>query len=319
MILKIIHFNNSEKNKIRLDKYLTDQLGWTKTKVQNWIKNNQIIVNDKIISKPGFILDQLEYRIQINQSETIPIIETNQREISNQPIFSQIKIVYEDDAIIIIDKPSGLLSHPTSKNENDTLTDFLAFYFSQNPQAVDLLRNGLVHRLDKETSGLMIVAKTETALKQILLDFEKKVVIKKYCAIVQGKLPHKHLKINLPIGRSNDGTLKMRVNAQKDLKDAITEVNELEQLHNHTLVECNLLTGRTHQIRVHLAHINNPVLNDYLYGHKIPGDLFGQYLHASYLEFDHPVTKKRISFKSQWPQEFDTKYHQLRFKDLKNE
>ncbi|WP_391591759.1 RluA family pseudouridine synthase [[Mycoplasma] cavipharyngis] len=311
-----IKFQNLAKNKIRLDTCLVDHLGWTKTKVQKHIKNGCVQVNQNVVLKSGFILDQSDYQIEIKPIDWLITSEQTNQDLKWSDLWNKIIIVYQDDHLLIINKPSGILSHPTIKNENDTITDFLSFYWQQQKNQINLLRNGLSHRLDKETSGLMIVAKTELALKQILADFATKKIVKKYYAIVQGKLPAKKIKINLPIGRSNNGTLKMRVNATKDLKEAITEVSEIEALHNHTLVECNLLTGRTHQIRVHLAHINHPVLNDYLYGHKIVNDPFGQYLHAGYIQLNHPITKQKLVFQVAWPEEFEAKYQQLRFKEI---
>ncbi len=283
---------------LRIDSYLSEKLELSRSKVQKLIKENKVMVNGKNVSNSysvklddEIVVDgELDYAINV-EAENIPL-----------------DIVYEDDDLIIINKVSGMVVHPAPGHYTGTLVNALLYKYGN--LAGDKFRPGIVHRLDKDTSGLMIVAKTEEMLEKLSLMISKKEVERKYLAIVDGLIKHDTGEVDAPIGRDRNNRQKMAV-TDVNGKNAITHFRVLERFDNNTYIECILDTGRTHQIRVHLSYIGYPVCNDPLYGHGRATD-FGQMLHSYSIKFKHPRTGKEMKFKVDPPKEFLEKLESLR-------
>ena len=283
---------------LRLDSYLSEKLELSRSKVQKLIKDDKVIVNGKVASNSYSVKlddeiavnDKLDYSINV-EAEDIPL-----------------NIIYEDDDLLIINKESGMVVHPAPGHYTGTLVNALLYRYKN--LAGDKFRPGIVHRLDKDTSGLMIVAKTEEMLEKISLMISKKEVERKYLAIVDGLIKHDTGEIDAPIGRDRNNRQKMAV-TDVNAKKAITHFKVLERFNNNTLLECILDTGRTHQIRVHLSYIGYPVSNDPLYG-KGKCSEFGQMLHSYSIKFRHPRTGKEIKYEVDPPKEFEEKLELLR-------
>ena len=218
-------------------------------------------------------------------------------------------IVYEDEDIVIINKASGMVVHPASGNYENTLVNALIYRYNLDDTNV---RSGIVHRIDKDTSGLVIVAKNDKTLELVTEMFKNKKIKKTYLAIVDGVINNKSGTINAPIARDVKDRKKMMV--RKDGKKSITHFYVLKNFKNNTYISLNLETGRTHQIRVHMAYIGHPVTNDKVYGKEKTS--FGQYLHASKLEFIHPITKKEIIVEAPLPIEFEEKLKELEGEEI---
>ena len=299
----------NENTDLRLDKYIVNNSNLSRTKVKSLFDDNLIFLNN-------INIDKLNIKVKKNDIITIKtdLYSRNTKITLNplenlSPVNLPIDIVYFDSEIMIINKPSGLLVYPTQHNEPDTLAHRLANYFiSQNIFSnAKEYRYGIVHRLDKDTSGLLIIAKNANMfnlLQEMMLNNQIK---RKYIAIVNNCFDSKDFlfKINAPIGRVYSDELKMRVNAPKNLKTAITIVNVLKNISNKfSLVECELLTGRTHQIRVHMQYINHPIYNDPIYGINKHTTKFNQYLYCSHISFYHPINKELININLEMPHEF---------------
>ena len=286
-----------ENEKIRIDKYLSEKLDLSRSKIQKLIDNKKVIVNNKFVSanykiKMGDLIevnDDLNYEINI-EKENIPL-----------------DIVYEDDDLLIVNKESGMVTHPAPGHYTKTLVNALLYKFDISTTTD--VRPGIVHRLDKDTSGLMVVAKNEKTHEKLSEMIKNKEVKRHYIALVEGEIQHETGTIDAPIGRDQYDRQKMAV-TDINGKDSITHFKVLKRYKNKTLVECILETGRTHQIRVHMKYINHPVVNDPIYNKKKSDD-FGQMLHSKSIEFIHPITKKEIYFEVEPPKEFMEKLKQL--------
>ena len=282
----------------RLDLYLSEKLDLSRSKVQKLIKDEQVTVNNKAVNVSYQVKldDEIEVDSDLNYEMNV--------EAENLPI----DIVYEDDDLLIINKASGMVVHPAPGNYTGTLVNALLYRF--NLTSGDSMRPGIVHRLDKDTSGLMLVAKNDFTHEKLSEMIAKKEVERKYLAIVDGVIKHQTGTIDAPIGRDINNRQKMAV-TDVNSKDAITNFKVLERFNNNTLIECILETGRTHQIRVHLSYIGYPVNNDPLYG-RGKCTPFGQMLHSYSIKFNHPRTGKKISYTIDPPVEFKEKLELLR-------
>jgi len=209
-----------------------------------------------------------------------------------------LEIVYEDDTILVVVKPSGMLVHPTVGVKTGTLLNAFAYHVNKTRDETNFIRPGLVHRLDRNTSGLMVITKTEEALSFLMSHFRRKLVRKLYLAIVEGNIPQDEMTIIAPIGR--DETQKPKWNVRENGKESETRLRVLERKENLTLVELQPITGRTNQLRIHCTHIGHSIVGDDLHGGQAYSRLC---LHAALLEFYHPVTDERISFSSLMPDE----------------
>lgn len=281
-----------EVNDIRIDKYVTEHTNYSRNLVLNLLKSGNILVNDKIV-KPS-------YKVHSKDIITIKDVKSPTDEIIpwNYPL----DIVYEDDDIIIVNKPSGMVVHPGAGNKDHTLVNALKYHTDKLSDINGIERLGIVHRIDKDTSGLIIVAKTNKA-HEILGEYFKNHSIKReYIALLCGVLPHDTATIDAPIGRDEKNRLRMTVTPNNS-KRAITHLQVLKRYKDYTLVKARLETGRTHQIRVHTKYIGYPVYNDPVYASKSEGD-FGQFLHSYSMEFIHPLTKEKMYFKREVPKYF---------------
>lgn len=282
-----------EKDFIRLDKYLIDKLDVSRSKLQEMIKQGLILVNDKIAKN--------SYVLKLNDLVVVKgklVMETNAL-----PEKMDLDIVYEDEDLMVINKPSGLVVHPSAGHFTGTLVNGLLNYTNNLSGNNGKLRPGIVHRIDKDTSGLLIVAKNDKAHDKLAKQLKDKTLSRVYLALVHGKINHDTATIDAPIGRDLLDRKKMKV-TDVNAKDAVTHFRVLERYKNASLIECRLETGRTHQIRVHLNYINHPIVNDPVYGFKKQVTSFGQMLHAKEITFIHPTTNKKMTFTCDAPKEF---------------
>ncbi len=283
-----------EKDLIRIDKFLIDKLDLSRSKVQEMIKQSLVLVNGKTIKN--------SYVLKLN--DKIRIVGKLKEETDALPEKMDLDIVYEDDDLMVINKPSGLVVHPSSGHFNGTLVNGLLAYTNSLSTTNGDIRPGIVHRIDKDTSGLLVVAKNNKAHEKLALQLKDKTLSRIYVALVHGKINHDTGTIDAPIGRDLNDRKKMCV-TDENSKEAITHFKVLERFNDATLIECKLETGRTHQIRVHMNYINHPIVNDPVYGYKRNQADFGQMLHAKEIGFIHPTTGESMSFKCDPPKEFN--------------
>lgn len=279
-----------EESNIRLDSYLASKLDISRSKVQKLIKQGKILVNDKETSSSYLV--NIDDIIQVNDELDFEI------HIKAQDI--PIDIIYENDDLLIINKPSGMVVHPAPGNYDNTLVNALLGKYSLSN---DNLRPGIVHRLDKDTSGLMLVAKNDWAHDKLSEMIKEKQVKRTYLALVSGVINHETGTIDAPIGRDMKSREKMMV-TDINSKNAITHFKVLERFKNHTLIECYLETGRTHQIRVHMAYIGYPIVNDFIYGKEKIDKEFGQLLHSKRIEFNNPRDNNHLLYEVDAPNKF---------------
>lgn len=271
----IIYIDENDENK-RLDSYLSEITpDLSRSKIQNFIKSGNVKINDSI-KKPSYILKE-------NDKINFEIPEEEKLEIKPQDI--PIEIVYEDENMLVVNKPSGMLTHPTTIERENTLVNALLYKFNNNLSDINgEFRRGILHRLDRNTSGLLMIAKNNKAHEFLAEQIKNHTITKKYRAVVKGVIKEDEFEINSPIGRNPNQPHKMMT--RDDGKPSRTIVKVLERFKEYTYVELTLITGRTHQIRVHMKSINHPVYNDTLYGAgqgKVKTD--EQVLQSYYLRF----------------------------------
>lgn len=280
----------------RLDKYISEKLNISRSKIQKLVDDGNILVNGKN-TKSSYLLKYGD------------VIDTNlelDREIDIVGEDIKLDILYEDDYLLVVNKESGMVVHPAPGHYTKTLVNALIYHCNNKLSSVNgNIRPGIVHRIDADTSGVLVVAKNDMVHDNLAKQIKDKTVKREYIALVNGIINEESATIDAPIGRSDTDRKKMCVTAFNS-KEAITNIYVLERLNNATLIKCVLNTGRTHQIRVHLDYINHSVVNDPLYGNKklIDKD-FGQMLHAKTLGFIHPVTKEYMEFTSEVPKRFN--------------
>ena len=281
-----------DEENVRIDKYLASKTDYSRETITKMLAEEYILVNGKSI--------KASYKVKVG--DVILIKDGFVKEMSLEATKMDIDIVYEDEYLMVINKDSGVVVHPGAGNSNDTLVNGL-LYYNKTLSKGEEFRPGIVHRLDKDTSGLMIVAKDDKAHELLADDFKNKRIHREYIALLDGVFPQKKAIIDAPIGRSKQYFDKMEV--CKDGKKAITNLEVIKKYKDYTLVKLVLETGRTHQIRVHLAYIGYPVHNDPVYSNKVCTD-FGQFLHSAYLKFKHPITGEVLELNSKLPEEFQT-------------
>lgn len=287
---------NEENSMQRVDKYLAEQLqDFSRARVQKLLDDGQVTVNDKVVKANQKL--KADDRVVINVPDAVHI------DIPAENI--PLDIVYEDDQLLVVNKPKGMVVHPALGHHTGTLVNALMYHCKGNLSGINgELRPGIVHRIDKNTTGLLVVCKNDNAHNYIANQLRTHSITRKYHAIVYNSLKEDEGTIHLPIGRDPKDRKKMAVNFENG-KDAITHYRVLQRFQNFTYIQCQLETGRTHQIRVHMTQLGHPLLGDDVYGPKnCPYHLTGQTLHAKTLGFLHPKTKKYMEFNSELPDYF---------------
>lgn len=287
--------NNNEKTNQRLDSYIANNTQLSRVAVQRMIEEEKILVNGKKIKS--------SYKTQLNDEISIEKEQPKEVNLIAQDI--PLDIIYEDKDIIVINKPKGLVVHPANGNPDGTLVNAIMAICKDSLSGIGgEIRPGIVHRLDKDTSGLLIVAKNDEAHIKMSEQIKNRQVKKKYIALVRGIVAEDEATINMPIGRSTRDRKKMAVT--KTGKEAITHFKVLKRYDKYTLLEIKIDTGRTHQIRVHMSEIGYPVVGDTVYSNgKNEFGVSGQMLHAKSLEFKHPITGKQMYLEAPLPQYFE--------------
>ena len=278
----------------RIDQYLKDNTPYSRSKIAQMIEEGLVLVNNNTIKS--------SYKLKIN--DVIEVGEPKTEVMSAGAEKMDLDIVYEDDDIIVVNKANGVVVHPAVGNNSGTLVNGLLYHSKILSDKNGEFRPGIVHRIDAYTTGLLVVAKNNAAHEFLAEQFEHKSNHRKYLALVWGVIPHDTGTIDAPIGRDDSDRKKMAVTA-KNSKSAITNFRALERFKEATLIELELETGRTHQIRVHMNYIGYPVVNDPVYGRRKLIDETGQCLHACELGFIHPTTKEYVEFKCDTPECFD--------------
>lgn len=276
----------------RLDKFISDYLQESRTIVNRMIEEGYILVNN----------NKAKSSKTLNVGDIIIIKDGFKIDCDITPTKMDLDIVFENENVILVNKLSGLTVHPGSGNYNNTLVNGLLYYTKNLSNISGDERPGIVHRIDKDTSGLLLVAKNNKAHQILADDFKNKSIKREYIALLDGVFPHNKATIDAPIGRDENERKKMTV-TDKNSKNAITHLTVIKRYKEHTLVSVILETGRTHQIRVHTKYIGYPVHNDPVYTNK-KCDSFGQFLHSYKIEFTEPITKEKLEFCVDLPKEF---------------
>jgi 23S rRNA pseudouridine1911/1915/1917 synthase len=298
---KMEHTILEDQNGDRIDKVIsTLDEEWSRTQVQQWIKDGHVLVNGQKI--------KTNYKCSLN--DQIEIIIPEPEELDVVPEDLNLDIYFEDSDVLVVNKPKGMVVHPAPGHISGTLVNGLMAHCKDLSGINGVLRPGIVHRIDKDTSGLLMVAKNDMAHESLVNQLVEKTVTRKYKAIVHGVIPHEFGTIDAPLGRDTKDRQSMTV--VDNGKHAVTHFNVIERFKDFTFIECQLETGRTHQIRVHMKYIGYPLAGDPKYGPKKTFDIGGQALHAGILGFQHPRTKEYLQFEAPLPAEFESLLDQLR-------
>ncbi|AAT60638.1 RluA family pseudouridine synthase [Bacillus thuringiensis] len=290
-----------EQKNERIDKFVAGiNNEWSRTQVQQWIKDDVVTVNGKAVKG--------NYKVREDDEITVTIPEPEELDI--QPEDMNLEIYYEDADVLVVNKPRGMVVHPAPGHTSGTLVNGLMHHCTDLSGINGVMRPGIVHRIDKDTSGLLMVAKNDMAHESLVNQLVAKTVTRRYKAIVHGVIPHDKGTIDAPIARDKKERQSMTVD--ENGKHAVTHFQVLERFKDFTLVECRLETGRTHQIRVHMKYIGYPLAGDPKYGPKKTLDMNGQALHAGILGFDHPRTGEYIQFEAPIPEVFEDALNILR-------
>lgn len=278
----------------RIDRYVAQSLEMTRSAVQNLLDDGHILVNDKAVGKNYRLKDQ----------DTVQVVIPDPVELEAVAEDIPLDIVYEDAHLLVVNKPKGMVVHPAAGNHTGTLVNALLYHCGQSLSGINgVLRPGIVHRIDKDTSGLLIVAKTDAAHQGLAEQIKAHTFTRVYEAVVYGNFYQDTGTVNAPIGRHPIHRKKMAVTLQNS-KNAVTHFEVLQRFGAYSHIRCKLETGRTHQIRVHMAHIGHPVAGDTVYGPDKHHELNGQCLHAKTIGFVHPITGEYLEFTSELPNYF---------------
>lgn len=296
-------FEIQEDQQMRLDKYLTEQFPeQTRSYLQKLIKDGEVLVNGKTV-KSGF---------QLSKGDEVSVNIPEPKELDVEPQKMDLDIVYEDEDVILINKPKGMVVHPAPGHTTDTLVNGLLYHCKDNLSGINgVARPGIVHRIDRDTTGILIVCKNDMSHNSIAAQLKEHSITRRYRALVHGNVKNDTGTVEGPIGRHPIDRKKMAIN-ERNGKPAVTHYTVLERFGNYTLIECVLETGRTHQIRVHMTSIGHPLVGDEVYGPaKCPFKLQGQCLHAMVLGFVHPRTGEYMEFSAELPEYFDKLLNKL--------
>lgn len=290
----IIEFNinDSKDISIRIDKFLVNNMdNKSRSFIQGLIDEETVLVNNK----------KIKSNYKLRENDVITVIMKEPKELEVTPENIDLDIVYEDEDLIVVNKPKGLVVHPAPGNYSGTLVNGLLYHCKDLSGINGVIRPGIVHRIDKDTSGILVIAKNDESHNELAKQFKDHSIKREYYALVEGKFSKLEGTIDKPIGRNKKDRLKMGI--VEDGKRAVTHYEVIEQYNKGvSLVKCRLETGRTHQIRVHMASISHPLVGDLVYGNKKPKiNINGQVLHAKTLGFVHPRTKEYMEFDSNLP------------------
>ncbi|MBS4189153.1 RluA family pseudouridine synthase [Bacillus sp. FJAT-49705] len=298
---KMEHIIPEEQAGERIDKVLSAlNEEWSRTQVQQWIKDEYVLVNGQKI--------KTNYKCSINDHIVIDIPEPEELDVVPEEM--NLDIYYEDHDVLVVNKPKGMVVHPAPGHLTGTLVNGLMTHCKDLSGINGVMRPGIVHRIDKDTSGLLMVAKNDLAHESLVNQLVEKSVTRKYKAIVHGVIPHDYGTIDAPIARDQKDRQSMAVSDNG--KKAVTHFQVLERFNDFTFVECQLETGRTHQIRVHMKYIGYPLVGDPKYGPRKTLELGGQALHAGVLGFVHPRSGDYLEFEAPLPAYFDQLLEQLK-------
>lgn len=296
--LKIEHADDVER---RLDQFLAHRdPSRSRTQIQRWIKEGQVTVNDKV-QKPN-------YRLQFDDIVIVDVPSPQEPDLTPEPV--DFGIVYEDNDVIVVNKPRGLVVHPAPGHQRQTLVHGLLYHCNDLSGINDVLRPGIVHRIDKDTSGLLMVAKNNEAHLALAEQLKEHTVEREYIALVHGRMRHSTGTVDAPIGRNPKDRQEMAV-VPRNGKKAVTHFEVLKRYTDYTQVKLRLETGRTHQIRVHMKYIGHPLAGDPKYGPRKTLQINGQALHAATLGFDHPRTGQRLYFETPLPKILEKTIHKI--------
>lgn len=292
-----------ELNNVRLDKAISIlNKDLSRVAIQRLIEEEKVLVNGK--------KEKASYKVAINDEITLELPEVQEIDIKPQDI--PVEFLYEDNDIVVVNKPKGMVVHPGNGNPDGTLVNAIMSKCKGSLSGIGgEIRPGIVHRLDKDTSGVLVVAKNDKAHINMSEQIKNRKVKKTYIALVRGNLPDSDATINMPIARSTKDRKKMAVD--KNGKEAITHFKVIERFRGYTLLEIIIETGRTHQIRVHLSEIGYPVVGDMVYSNgKNPFGVEGQMLHSKSLNFVHPITEKEMFIEAPLPEYFEKVLNELK-------
>ncbi|MFQ3545819.1 RluA family pseudouridine synthase [Halobacillus rhizosphaerae] len=277
----------------RIDKLLSEVItDASRSQIQGWLQEDFVLVNGEAVKN--------NYKVQQGDTITWSIPEPKPLDLAPENI--PIEIIYEDEDVLVVNKPSGMVVHPSAGHEGGTLVNALLYHCNDLSGINGVERPGIVHRIDKDTSGLLMVAKNDRAHQSLVEQLSGKSVERKYVAVVHGMISHEYGTIDAPIGR--DPKDRQRMAVVEGGREAVTHFRVMEHFEDFTYVECTLETGRTHQIRVHMRYINHPLAGDPKYGPRKTLDLDGQALHAKSIGFKHPGTGEWMQFEVEPPQDF---------------
>ncbi|WP_081505084.1 RluA family pseudouridine synthase [Paenibacillus senegalensis] len=287
----------------RIDKWISGFMeeDVSRTQIQDWIRSGHVLVNEKQV-KPN-------YKLQLDDRLLLQIPEPE--ELSIEPEDIALDVVYEDSDVIVVNKPRGMVVHPAPGHASGTLVNALLYHCKDLSGINGVLRPGIVHRIDKDTSGLLMAAKNDKAHASLAAQLKEHSVNRKYKAIVHGTVSHEQGTIEAPIGR-DPSDRKLFTVTDRNSKHAVTHFVLLEQMKNHCLLELKLETGRTHQIRVHMKYIGHPIVGDPVYSHSKRSGITGQALHAGVLGFEHPRSGKWLEFEAPLPDDMNKLLQRLR-------
>lgn len=278
---------------VRIDKVLVSYIDKSRTQIADLIKDGYILVNGKTVKS--------NYKVELN--DEIDVLEKEVQDLSLTKEDMNLEIVYEDSDVAVVNKPSGMVVHPAVGNQEHTLVNGLLAQMDITSSINGVARPGIVHRIDKDTSGLLMIAKNDKAMESLSNQLKEHTCNRIYVGLVYGLIGEDTGKIIAPIARSKDDRKKMAID--KDGKEAITHFRVLKRYMGYTLCEFKLETGRTHQIRVHMKYINHPLVGDPVYGPRHIIGEHGQFLHAKTIGFVHPTTNEYMEFTSELPEYFN--------------
>lgn len=292
---------NQDMEGLRIDQYLADTLTFSRSYVQKLIKNNKVRINGNFVTKT---------RVPVHLDDTIELLVPHPENLTIEPENLELDILYEDDELLVVNKPKDMVVHPSAGHMSHTLVNGLLYHCQGHLSGINgVMRPGIVHRIDKDTTGALVVCKTDRAHQSLAEQLSVHSITRKYNAIVYHNLPEDTGTLDFPIGRNPLQRKKMAVVRDGNGKRAVTHYTVLDRLnHQFNHIECQLETGRTHQIRVHMSYIHHPILGDTVYGPEPPKRLVnllqGQTLHARIIGFIHPVTNQYIEIEAPLPPYF---------------